>query len=570
MALTGGKILRYCQGSCRGNNHYITPYCPKLEQPLSNTPRSVPSKFLPCQNLQGFRIGYHNPQSSLKSAKRSLVCALQHPEVVDHYLEEELALKRVTGPFLKELVPEVHINRFGVIPKKHQPGKWRLIVDLSHPSGHSVNDGIPKPLCSLSYITVDSAIAEIMKLGRGTLLAKVDVKSAFHLLPVHPADHHLLAMNWNAQVFIDTCLPFGLRSAPKLFNILADLLSWILEQKGVSPLLHYLDDFLIISAPKSSACFNNLQVILAICSHLGIPLAVEKIEGPAETLTFLGITVDTQNMEAQLPPTKLQNICNEIKAWLKKRDAKKRAAILSLVGLLQHTTKVVKPGRTFVSRMYATAARVKKLSHQTRLNTAFKSDLRWRHLFVTSWNGVSFLHCSKETTFDYCLWTDASGTWGCGARFGDQWFQLRWPPEWTPITIMAKELVPIILSCSVWGRLLNRKKVQFFCDNLGLVDSIRKSASKDHIVMHLLRCLCFFTAHYDIHITITHLPGVQNTAADLLSRNKLQQFFILHPIASRLPTPIPLCLARIISPRQLDWTSSHFLRYFKQVIQFSR
>ena len=100
--------------------------------------------------LQGFRIGYHNPQSSLKSAKRNLVCALQHPEVVDHYLEEELALKRVTGPFLKELVPEVHINRFGVITKRHQPGKRHLIVDLSHLSGHSVNEGIPKSLCSLS------------------------------------------------------------------------------------------------------------------------------------------------------------------------------------------------------------------------------------------------------------------------------------------------------------------------------------------------------------------------------------------------------------------------------------
>ena len=75
---------------------------------------------------------------------------------------------------------------------------------------------------------------------------------------------------------------------------------------------------------------------------------LEKIEGPAETLTFLGITLDTQNMEARLPPTKLQNIRNEIKAWLKKRDANKRA-ILSLVGLLQLAMKVVKPGRTFVS-----------------------------------------------------------------------------------------------------------------------------------------------------------------------------------------------------------------------------
>ena len=78
----------------------------------------------------------------------------------------------------------------------------------------------------------------------------MDVKSAFRLLLIHLADRHLLAMNWNAQIFIDTCLPFGLRSVPKLFNILADLISWILEQKGVYPLLHYLDDFLLISSPK--------------------------------------------------------------------------------------------------------------------------------------------------------------------------------------------------------------------------------------------------------------------------------------------------------------------------------
>jgi len=195
---------------------------------------------------------------------------------------------------------------------------------------------------------VDTATVEIIKLGMGALLAKVDIKSTFHFLPFHPADCQLLVMNWNAQVLIDTCLPFGPRSIPKLFNILADFLSWILEQKGVCPLLHYLDDFLLISPPKSSACSKNLQIILEVCSHLRIPLATEKSKGSTETLTFLGITLDTQNMEARLPPAKLQIICKEVKAWLKNKDAKKRA-ILSLVGLLQHATEVVKPGRTFVS-----------------------------------------------------------------------------------------------------------------------------------------------------------------------------------------------------------------------------
>ena len=172
----------------------------------------------------GFRIGY-DTQESLKSAKRNLACALEHQDVVNQYLAEELIQGRVAGPYHISWAPHMHISRFGVIPKHHQPNKWRLIIDLSHPSNHSVNDRIPKPLCSLSYTTIDSAICQILKLGRGTLLAKTDIKHAFRLLPVHPSDRHLLAMCWHNQIFVDTCLLFGLRSAPKLFNILADLLS---------------------------------------------------------------------------------------------------------------------------------------------------------------------------------------------------------------------------------------------------------------------------------------------------------------------------------------------------------
>ena len=96
--------------------------------------------------------------------------------------------------------------------------------------GFSVNDGIPKNLSSIMYITIDNAIQEILRLGRGTMLAKIDIKNAFRLLPVHPSDRHLLGMSWSDAIYIDTCLPFGLRSAPKLFYVMADLLGWILQQ----------------------------------------------------------------------------------------------------------------------------------------------------------------------------------------------------------------------------------------------------------------------------------------------------------------------------------------------------
>ena len=168
-------------------------------------------------------------------------------------------------------------------PQDHKPDKWRLIIDLSYPTGHSFNDGIPIHLCRLTYITVDTAIQHILTFSASTWLAKIDIRNAFRLLPVHSADCHMLGMRWNNQIYIDTCLPFGLCSAPKLFNILADLLSWILRSKGVLPVLHYLDDFLTLGPPLTTTCVEDLTTIKEVCLQLGIPLALDKVKGPSKS-----------------------------------------------------------------------------------------------------------------------------------------------------------------------------------------------------------------------------------------------------------------------------------------------
>ena len=94
-------------------------------------------------------------------------------------------MQRVLGPFKRSLFPEVHVSPFGVIPKV-DPRKWRPILDLSSPRGNNINDGIAKELCSLSYVTVDDIATRVLKLDRGTLVAKFDLKAAYIHIPVHP------------------------------------------------------------------------------------------------------------------------------------------------------------------------------------------------------------------------------------------------------------------------------------------------------------------------------------------------------------------------------------------------
>ena len=198
----------------------------------------------------GFRIGVDQSRV-FKSAKKNMLSAQRNPQVIEEYLQGEVTKGNILGPFSPGTAPDTHINRFGAIPKKHQPGKWRLITDLSYPEGNSVNDAIDPSLCSLSYITVDQVAEKALALGRGALIAKTDIKSAYRLVPVYPNDRRWLGMRWNNEVYIDGMLPFGLRSAPKIFNALADAVEWCVSKEGVPYVYHYLDDFVVLGPPQS-------------------------------------------------------------------------------------------------------------------------------------------------------------------------------------------------------------------------------------------------------------------------------------------------------------------------------
>lgn len=181
----------------------------------------------------------------------------EQQEVIHGYLVQECATGLVVGPLARGSLPQIQISRIGVI-LKGSTGRWRLIVYLSAPEGYSINDGIASPLCSLSYVSVRDAVSAICRLGRSTLMAKVDIRSAYRTVPVHPEDRWLLGMWWDNNVYINTVLPFGLHSTPKIFNALADAAEWIIREEGVKEVLHYLDNFLLLGAP-------NVQVLWLFC-----------------------------------------------------------------------------------------------------------------------------------------------------------------------------------------------------------------------------------------------------------------------------------------------------------------
>ena len=117
--------------------------------------------------------------------------------MVQAYLDKEVREGRVlmVGSH-EEWHSRVQCSPFGVISKKGKPGKWQLIINLSAPDGHSVNDGIAKELCRVQYISVDYEVCKVLRVGPGAWLAKADVQGAYRNVPVHPDDRGLLGMSW--------------------------------------------------------------------------------------------------------------------------------------------------------------------------------------------------------------------------------------------------------------------------------------------------------------------------------------------------------------------------------------
>ena len=367
-----------------------------------------------CDGLSsGFRVGFQHG-SPLWSTTVNIPSVCQHPNVVHDYLRDELARGRMLSPFSSsEGLPPLQINTFGVIPKGHNTGKWRLITDFSFPRGRSVNYGIDSALSSLFYISVDNMAAAAEQLGLGALLAIADIEPAYRLIPVHPQDQPLLAVKLDSKIFIDLMLPFGLQSSTKIFNAVADALNWYLQQKGIPLSYHYLDDFVIIGPPRSPQCANSLAILNKECDHLKVPMAAHKCEGPTTCLSVLGIIIDTVAGELRLSADKLEHLQTLLRHWGSKATCS-RKELESLIGLLNHACKVVRSSRFFLQRMLDLLHALPPTQPIIRLNTSFRSDLAWWTAFIAQWNGISFLSPPSRLP-ETVITTDASGSWGCGA-----------------------------------------------------------------------------------------------------------------------------------------------------------
>lgn len=507
----------------------------------------------------GLRFGFDTlipPVTLPNKVCKNLYSARNDALAVQNLIETECREGFLYGPFDKPPFINYRVSPLGIAVGKYS-GKKRLIVDLSSPhedpSNVSVNELIDKDLCTLSYVKIDDAIKAICRCGKGALLSKMDIANAFKNLPIKPTQWPFFCVKWSGKYYVFVRLVFGCRSSPRIFDSLSQAICWIAHNNyGVETIFHLLDDFLTVDKPDICIGERTMAVLSLLFGRLRIPLAKHKCVGPTVCLEYLGIVLDSSKMEARLPVDKVQRIIQFIETLIGRSNCTKRQ-LLQLLGHFNFASRVILPGRSFVSYLIELSTTVKELWHLVTLNVQCREDLQMWHRFLTDWNGVSLFYDSELTPApDMELYTDASLI-GFGAIYGKQWFYSKWPQELPTISdgdlsMAFRELYPIVAAAVIWGKYWTTKRVLFLCDNLSTVHIICKGRSKCLAIMKIMRTLTWTAAVNNFCFTAKHLAGRTNQIADSLSRLLLQKFHKLAPYADSQPQKCP-------EPDQVIWHS---------------
>ncbi len=229
------------------------------------------------QILEGIRNGisidFHGRRDISRSHRNhpSTTAGAAVREKMSEIIAADCASGKTAGPFDEQPCEHFSVSPLGAVPKG---ASFRKVHDLSYPKrehGDSINEGVaekPTPIGSF-----DQATEAVRKLGRNCWLIKLDVEAAYRQVPVRIEDRPLLGFVWQGKYYYDRCLPFGLKSSCRLWELYATALHYFLQHTlGIECVVHYVDDFLFVIKELSTAQ-SQLSQALQLCSFVGLPMA---------------------------------------------------------------------------------------------------------------------------------------------------------------------------------------------------------------------------------------------------------------------------------------------------------
>lgn len=447
-----------------------------------------------------------------------------------HELRDELVLLGVLEPASSL----EHVAAAFLVPKKTQSSKrkYRLIID-ERPINIYDHEETKCTFQDLRTVQQD--------MQRGAFMSSADLEHGYYALGIHPEDRKFFTFCLEGQAWQYTCLPFGWSLSPRIFSSAMAEVTRALRQRLPRRvrIRNYLDDFLMVywrSTQRAAQALANK--IRSWMTQFGLRLNDDKSTWEVtQTITHLGLIVDTMRMELRVPSEKLQRLRATAKAVLSEVGRHRRwvlkRQVAQFAGFAQSLAPAVAPARFYLRSLYTDIGSTKEWTGKVRLSKQSVKDVRWWSTLPQRWNGRAVVGPEPTLT----LTTDASKlAWGAcleGASVdGELWAHGHWGPEQQSMHISTLETLAVLHAARAFRRQLHNRACRLRVDNEVTRFITSSFSSSVTSLMDILRQLFHFA---DSNGT-TLLPERVDTTlnkADSISRFHDLEEWVLQPWAWR-------------------------------------
>ena len=402
--------------------------------------------------------------------------------------------------------------------KKDSPDR-RVILDLSFPVGHSVNSEIHKhcfeggPYKLRLPGALDLA-EHIAKRGTSCLLYKVDLSRAYRQLPSDPWDWPLLGIKWKEKTYFDTAIPFGVRHGAMSCQRTTEALCYLNSKDGKADSEAYIDDMATVCEKILQAAMSRYNNFLKEIEELGLQVSLAKCAPPSIEMTWVGVTFNSLLMLMWIQKSKVEETLSICQSLLS-QDRIRKSKLQSILGKLNHCSKMSPPARRFMNRLFE-LLRSMGNKRWIKISKDAKDDLRWFLKFLDRYNCKAVIRSFVTDTISFDVDACLVGGGGISEQLG--YFFYNFPNHLQDKHISQLECFNVLVCLRVFASLLNGQTVKIFCDNAASVWALDTGKVRDSFMACVLREVWFVCALNDIHLSISHKPGAELETADLLSR----------------------------------------------------
>jgi hypothetical protein len=412
--------------------------------------------------------------------------------------------------------------------------KPRVVIDLSR----NLNSHLRYQY--FQYSCVDDAVEASHP---GCWYGKLDLSNCFLSFPLHPSVRHLFCFRFDGRLYQFTHMPFGLSTAPLVCTQLLSVVAFALTRAGIRH-IRYLDDFFLIGSSAAEVS-QHLATAQSIITQFGLVVNPDKTEGPSQSLSFLGVQLDSVQQTVSCTETRVAELTALLQS-LRHQHVIQRRQAESLIGKLSFAAQVLPGARPFMRRMLDAvhACPSRRRAAPIRIDPGFREDVRFWLQHFRSWNGrqqwrstrsAPFVFASDASLGGFGFYLESapandtvdSAAWPQHLRVGST-FSGTYAPEHAHLhhshtQIAWCELLAVVACAATYAPFLTGQSLLFYVDNSTDVHIINRQATRSKALAGLLRQLYGIALQYNISIRARHRPGVDNTLADFLSRPELHQ-----------------------------------------------